>query len=81
MEAVAFLFAAAVFGRSGRLERAIRLLFVSSGVLGIGALITLALIYGYELEYRYEVAAILINWITLIVSGVLLNLLFKRRLA
>lgn len=76
MEAVAFLFAAAVFGRSGRLERAIRLLFVSSGVLGIGALI-----YGYELEYRYEVAAILINWITLIVSGVLLNLLFKRRLA
>lgn len=78
MMGVAFLFAAAGFERSGRLERAIQLLFVSSGVLGIGALIILALLYGYDLEYRYEVAAILINWVTLIVAGALLSVVFWR---
>ena len=33
---------------------------------------------GSDLEYRYEVVAILIDWITLIVSGVLLSVFFRR---
>lgn len=75
---VAFLFVAVVFSRQERLERVIRLLFTTSSVLAVGSLIFLALLYGSNLEYRYEVAAILIDWITLIISGALLGLFFKR---
>jgi hypothetical protein len=78
MMGVAFLFVAAVFSRREKLERTIRLLFITSSVLAIGSLILLALFYGSDLEYRYEVAAILIDWITLIVSGALLSVFFKR---
>ena len=78
MMGVAFLFIAAVFGRRERLERAIRFLFITSSVLAIGSLILLALLYGSDLEYRYEVVAILIDWIALIVSGILLSVFFKR---
>lgn len=75
---VAFLFMAAVFNRPDKLERAIRFLFVTSSVLAIGSLLLLVLLYGSNLEYRYEVAGILIDWITLIVSGVLLSVFFRR---
>lgn len=78
MMGAAFLFIAAAFGRSGRLERAIQLLFGISGVLVIGALIVLALFYGYDLEYRYEVVSLLIDWTVLIVAGVLLSVFFRR---
>jgi hypothetical protein len=78
MMGVAFLFIAAVFGQRERLERAIRLLFITSSVLAIGSLVSLALLYGSDLEYRYEVVAILIDWITLIVSGALLSVFFRR---
>lgn len=78
MMGVAFLFLAVTFRGHERLERIIKLTFMVSSVLAIGSLILLALIYGSDLEYRYEVAAILIDWITLIVSGGLLSLFFKR---
>jgi hypothetical protein len=78
MMGVAFLFVAIAFGRRERLERVIRLLFIIGSVLAVGSLILLALLYGSNLEYRYEVVAILVDWITLIVSGALLSVFFKR---
>ena len=78
MMGVAFLFVAIAFGRRDRLERVIRILFIVSSILAVGSLILLALLYGIDLEYRYEVVAILIDWITLIVSGALLSVFFKR---
>ena len=62
MMSVAGLFAAAVFDRRTGLDRTVRIILVVSAVLSIGALILLAAIYGYDLEYRYEVASLLINW-------------------
>jgi hypothetical protein len=78
MMGVAFFFVAIALGRRDRLERAIRIIFVIASVLAVGSLILLASIYGSELEYRHEVAAILIDWLTLIVGGVLLSLFFRR---
>lgn len=75
---VAFLFVAAVFNRRETLGRVIRYLFIASGVLAVGSLVLLALLYGHDLEYRYEVVAILVNWTALIVSGTLLGVFFKR---
>ena len=78
MMGVAFLFVAITFGRRDRLERVIRILFIVSSILAVGSLILLALLYGIDLEYRYEVVAILVDWMTLIVSGVLLSVFFNR---
>ena len=75
MMSAAFLAAAPVFS-VGRLGRAIRALFIASFVLALGFLFGLSwLKYDFV---AFEVAILTINWITLIVSGVLLGLLFKR---
>jgi hypothetical protein len=75
MMSAAFLFAAGVFSR-GRLERGIRWLFLMSFMLAIGSFAGL-----FWLRYdivAFEVAILLINWITLIVSGLLLSVWFRR---
>ncbi len=75
MMSAAFLFAAAVFSR-GRLERAVRWLFVISFTLAIGSFVVLSWLR-YDIV-AFEVAILTINWITLIVAGVLLSVLFRR---
>ena len=75
---VSFLLIAPVFVGQRGLGKAIRLLFITSGILTIGALILLSILYGSDLEYRYEVASITINWLTLIIGGVMLSVYFKR---
>ena len=75
---VSFLCLVPVFDRRGRLARAIRLLLLICGLLAVGAFLLLVLLYGYDLEYRYEVAAIVIDWVALIVGGVLLARFFRR---
>jgi hypothetical protein len=72
---VAFLFTAAVFA-GGRLERAIRWLFVTSFVLAIGSFAGLSLLR-YDIAI-FEVTIIALNCAVLIVSGALLSVLFKR---
>jgi quinol-cytochrome oxidoreductase complex cytochrome b subunit len=74
----AFLFLAPVFSGPNRLERAIRWIFIISFVLTMIALIVLSVQYGIHREYRFEVAAITINWIVLIISGILLSRVFRR---
>ena len=74
----AFLFLAPLFDGSSRLERGLRLLFTTSAVIVFVALVLLAIAYGSDLEYRFEVASITVTWLTLIVGGGLLNLYFRR---
>lgn len=74
----AFLFVGAVFAGRNRLERSIRWLFIIGGLAEIAALIVLAAIYGQDLEYRFEVIGLAIDWTTLISTGVLLSVLFRR---
>lgn len=78
MMSVASLFAAFVFTGQNKVERAIRWLFITSFVLVVGLLLVLSLFYGEHLEYRFEVAVILINWTVLIVAGILLSVYFSR---
>jgi uncharacterized membrane protein YgdD (TMEM256/DUF423 family) len=78
MMGIAFLFVAVAFVRRDKLERAIRWTLITGSILTVGGLILLALIHGSNLEYRYEVLSIVVDWITLIVSGALLGVFFKR---
>lgn len=76
--AVAFLFVAPVFDRRERIERILRWLFIVSFILAAGSLLIMVLLYGPNLGYRYEVVVIIVDWLTLIVAGLLLSLVFRR---
>jgi hypothetical protein len=75
---VAFVFAGAVFVGESVLERAIRWIFMLSGLVIIAALPALVILFGADLEYRFEVTALAIYWTVLIVTGVLLSVFFNR---
>ncbi len=72
---LALLFTAVVFS-GGRLERAIRWLFIITFVLAIGSFIGISLLR-YEIVV-FELIIITINCIMLIISGTLLSILFRR---
>ncbi len=78
---LALLCASAVLNGRSRLERLIRWLYLLAPILTIGAFLVLSFIYGLDLDYRFEVFAIAIDWTTLIVSGILLSVWFRRAAA
>lgn len=77
---VAFLCVGAAFAGHLWLERALRWLFVAGGAAAVAACVGLAVAYGADLEYRFEVIGIAIDWLVVIVAGVLLSLLFRSNL-
>lgn len=79
MMSLAFLFVGLVFVGPSKLERSVRWLFIVSAVLALIAYFVMSLLFGKELEYRFELAVISINWLVLITAGVLLSFLFWRQ--
>lgn len=78
MLGLAFLFMAPVFTGSKRLARGLRWLFRISALLALGGFLLYHLLYGHNLDYRFEVFVIAVDWLTLIVAGVLLAIFFRR---
>ena len=78
---LSFLFIALVFPAKGRLEAAVRWIFVTAFVLTVPAFVFYSVRFGLDRQDRFEVAAIVINWLVLIINGILLSGLFRRRLA
>ncbi|MFN8467525.1 MAG: hypothetical protein U0X20_18340 [Caldilineaceae bacterium] len=76
---LAFLFAGLAFAHVARLERAIRWLLIGGALAVFAVYAAQRVIYGLDLEYRFEVTAIAINWTLLIVLGILLSIWFRRR--
>jgi len=75
---LSFLFLAPVF-TGGRLASVIGWVFVAGFVLTAGFLVAISAYYGLDRMDRFEIAAISIAWLVLLVNGVLLGLLFRRR--
>jgi hypothetical protein len=50
---------------------------------GFGAIVlslsVLSAMYGYDVEYRFEVAAITVDWTVLVVAGAMLAALYRNR--
>jgi hypothetical protein len=78
MMSVSFLFAGTVFSNSKGLERALHWLFLIASLTAFAAYLGMSMHYGINLEYRFEVTAITINWTTLVVAGTLLSFWFRR---
>jgi hypothetical protein len=75
---LSFLFVALALSGPARLERAVRWILAGGSLLTILGFFGMHLAYRFELEYRFEVFAIAIDWMALIVAGVLLSILFRR---
>ncbi len=76
--AASFFFIAFVFPGASSLERAIRWILIIGFILAFGSFILLTFIYGNNLEYRFEVTVITIDWLVLIIFGILVSQVFKR---
>jgi len=72
-----FIFLAPVFSAS-RLEKGIRWVLIVSFVLTIASLFFVSMQYGVSREYRFEVIVISINWLALILLGVLSSVVIKK---
>jgi hypothetical protein len=76
---LSFLFMAPVFAGKNRLEAAVRWIFAGAFFLAIVSLVAISALFGLERLDRFEVAVISIDWLVLIVNGILLSILFKRQ--
>ena len=74
---LSFAFLALALGAS-RLERATRWVYLVSAALIVVAFLGMSWYFGFGIEYRFEVAAISLGWLTLMASGVLLAFVFRR---
>jgi len=74
---LAFLATAAAIAPASRLSRTARWVFLVAGVLAVGGLVVFAALFGTDLDVRYEVAAISVDYLGLAVGGALLAVLFR----
>jgi hypothetical protein len=63
------------------LEKAIRIILMAQLCLNILAFLFYAFKFGIERSYLFEVATISINWLTLIIVGLLIGLFYRKRMA
>ena len=63
---------------SSRLERLTRWVYLICAALIVAAFVGMSWYFGLGIEYRFEVTAIALGWLTLIVSGSLLAIVFRR---
>ena len=63
---------------SSRPERVTRWVYLVSSALMVAAFVGMSWYFGFGLEYRFEVTAISIGWLTLMISGLLLAFVFRR---
>jgi hypothetical protein len=80
MMSLSFLFMTSVFSKALRLERTIHWIFMLPFPLIILSFIFCTLKYGVDRNYRFEVAAITINWLALIIVGILVGMFFYRQM-
>jgi hypothetical protein len=74
------MFIAPVFASQNRLEAAIRWIFVLGFVLSMLAFVIVSINSGLDRGDNFEIAVISITWLVLIVNGILLAILFRRRM-
>src|SRR5215212_315722 len=77
---LSFVFLAPVFAGQGRLASTVRWIFIAGFLLTMIFLAVISISYGLGRMDRFEVAVISIDWLVLIINGVLLSLLFRRQL-
>lgn len=78
--ALSFVFMAPALGSRSRLEKAAGWVFASGFTLALMALIAFSVQYGLDRQDRFEVAVISVDWLVLLVNGILLGVLFGKKM-
>lgn len=77
---IALFFLAFAFSKNTRTERVIRIILILQLFLTVMAFVYYSIKFGIERSYRFEVAGITINWLVLIIVGIMIGLHYRRRL-
>jgi len=77
---ISFLFLAFIFSMKNRLTKSIRLILLMAFVLTVLSFVFYSIKFGIDRSYRFEVAAISINWLVTITAGILICIFLKNRL-
>lgn len=80
MMTLSFLFIAPIFCGKDRLEFFIKWIFIVAFIFTLLSLIIISIQYGIDRKDRFEIIAVSISWLVLIINGVLVGILFKKRL-
>ena len=80
MMSISFLFLSPIFSMKSRLEKAIRWILIMPFVVNVFAFVFYSISFGLDRDYRFEVAAITINWVVTILVGILIGIFFKREM-
>jgi hypothetical protein len=77
---ISFLLAVPLVAGSGLRSRVVRWLFASGFIVPMAAVAVFTIMHGLDRQDRLEVVLIAVDWIVLIVNGILLALIFRSRL-
>lgn len=77
---ISFLFVAQIFNKDIRIENYIKWIFIISFFLVLLSFIVVTFNRGLVRKDQFEVYVISIDWLVLIVNGILMSIVFKRRL-
>lgn len=75
---ISFLFMSFVFKNESCLEKSIKIILITGFILLFCCFVFYVVKYGLDRSYRFEVAAISVNWITAIIIGILMSILSER---
>lgn len=77
---ISFLFLGFAFSAKNSLEKYIRVFLLMAFPLTAISFIYYSIKFGIDRSYRFEVAAITVNWLVILIAGILIFLLTKRKL-
>jgi len=75
---IALFFLAFAFSKSTRDERVIRIILISQLLLNISAFVYYSFKFGIERSYLFEVATISINWLVIIIVGIMIGFHYRK---
>lgn len=77
---IALFFLAFAYSKDTRIEKAIRFILKSQIYLTVLTFVFYSMKFGIDRSYRFEVATITINWVVIIIVGILISIHFRRRM-
>jgi hypothetical protein len=77
---IALFFLAFAFSKNTKIERAIRIILITQLFLTVLIFLFYSVKFGLERSYLFEVATITINWLVIIVVGIMSGFNFKKKL-
>ncbi len=77
---LSLFFIALTFSRKCRLERKLKRLLTAPFILLAVSLLAFLVQFGVDRSYRFEIAAITLNWLVLIIAGIMAAVYFRQRM-